>query len=207
MKISLSDIGKRYNREWIFRHLSFTFEAGNPCAIIGHNGSGKSTLLQLIAGSTASTEGQIVFLQEDKPLNNELHYQRVALTAPYLQLPDEMNVTEFFSFHFRFKPLLKGVSIDAIIELLGLQDAREKPMRYFSSGMLQRVKLAQAIFAHTPVLLLDEPCTNLDEQGIALYHQLIRDYCADRIVIVSSNEQQEYAFCTSFLTIGQYKSS
>ncbi|MBU6157492.1 MAG: ATP-binding cassette domain-containing protein [Bacteroidetes bacterium] len=206
MKISLSDIGKRYNREWIFRHLSFTFEAGKPCAIIGHNGSGKSTLLQLIAGSSACSEGQIVFLQEGKSFKNENYYQLVSLSAPYLQLPDEMNVSEFFSFHFQFKPLLKGISVDAIICLLGLQHAKEKPMRYFSSGMLQRVKLAQAIFADTSVLLLDEPCTNLDEQGIALYHQLIRDYTADRVVIVSSNEQQEYAFCTSFLAIGAYKS-
>jgi ABC-type multidrug transport system ATPase subunit len=174
MKISLSDIGKRFNREWIFRHLSFSFEAGNPCAIIGHNGSGKSTLLQLIAGSSACSEGQIDFIRHGKPVTKETHYQFVSLTAPYLQLPDEMNVSEFFSFHFQFKRRLKGLSVDAIIRLLGLQDAKEKPMRYFSSGMLQRVKLAQAIFADTPVLLLDEPCTNLDEQGIFVlgyYHQ------------------------------------
>jgi ABC-type multidrug transport system ATPase subunit len=206
MKISLSDIGKRFNREWIFRHLSFSFEAGNPCAIIGYNGSGKSTLLQIIAGSSACSEGQIDFIQQGASVKNETHYQLVSLTAPYLQLPDEMNVSEFFSFHFQFKPMLKGISVDAIIRLLGLQDAKEKPMRYFSSGMLQRVKLAQAIFADTPVLLLDEPCTNLDEQGIALYHQLIQDYGADRIIIVSSNEQKEYAFCHSFLSISQYKS-
>ena len=124
-----------------------------------------------------------------------------------LNFYDEMNIQEFFAFHFQFKKLRKGISTDAIVDLIGLKEAAQKPMRYFSSGMIQRVKLAQAVFSDTPVVLLDEPCTNLDEQGIQLYQSLIRDYCADRIVIVSSNEQQEYSFCTSFLAIGQYKSS
>ena len=71
--------------------------------------------------------------------------------------------------------------------------------------MKQRVKLAQAIFSDTPVVLLDEPCTNLDSDGIALYRQLIEDHCPGRMVIVSSNDVQEYDFCENILNIMDYK--
>ena len=59
MKISLTDAGKRFNRDWIFRHLTYEFSAGQSYAIIGPNGSGKSTLLQVLSGSMQMNEGNI----------------------------------------------------------------------------------------------------------------------------------------------------
>lgn len=78
---------------------------------------------------------------------------------------------------------------------MDLGAAAHKQIRYFSSGMKQRVKLAQAIFSDTPLLLLDEPCTNLDTDGIQLYLGLIKSHAVGKLVIVSSNDKQEYAFC------------
>src|SRR5438046_1665902 len=106
-----------------------------------------------------------------------------------------MTVTEFLQFHQIFKPLLPALTIKEIIEVVGLSNAAGKQIRYYSSGMKQRVKLAQAIFSDVPVILLDEPCTNLDGSGIALYQQLVEKYCLDRLVIVSSNDEAEYGFC------------
>jgi ABC-type multidrug transport system ATPase subunit len=206
MKISLSDIGKRFNREWIFRHVSFTFETGNPAVITGSNGSGKSTLLQLIAGAITHNEGSIRFEDKGKEIPAEQHYQRVSIAAPYLALPDEMTLTEFLHFHTKFKPLIHELSVADVIEIMGLEKAADKQIRYFSSGMLQRVKLAQAVFSDTPAILLDEPGTNLDEQGIALYLSLVHNYCQNRLVIISSNDPKEYPFCTVHLPITRYKS-
>jgi ABC-type multidrug transport system ATPase subunit len=205
MKILLSDLGKRYNREWIFRHLSFDFESNNHCAITGANGSGKSTLLQIIAGSTHFNEGKIDLIDNNKIINKEDQFKYVALTAPYLELPGEMTLHELLGFHFSLKPVLKNLSITEIISILELENATHKQIRYFSSGMTQRVKLAQAIFSNVPIVLLDEPCTNLDTTGIALYQSLISNYCQNRIVIVSSNDPQEYAFCTQQLPVQRYK--
>ena len=116
-----------------------------------------------------------------------------------------MTIKEFLLFHAQFKPFLTSVSIDSIISKVGLQNASDKQMRYYSSGMKQRAKLAQAIFSDVGLVLLDEPCTNLDGEGIALYQQLISDYCKDRLVIVSSNDEAEYGFCKEQLNILQYK--
>lgn len=213
MKISLSDIGKRFNREWIFRHCTYTFEAGGAYAITGPNGSGKSTLLQIVAGVLVPSEGAIEWgasgagtdARDAQALAPEKVFQYVALATPYLELIEEMTLSEFLSFHGHFKPWYAGITTDRIIDVIGLADSMHKQIRYYSSGMKQRVKLAQAIFSDTPALLLDEPCTNLDEAGYALYHQLIRDYAGDRLVIVSSNDRAEYDFCTSVLTMGDFK--
>jgi ABC-type multidrug transport system ATPase subunit len=213
MTISLSDAGKRFNRDWIFRHLTYRFTAPNHYAITGPNGSGKSTLLQAIGGALALSEGTLHHDPHDtlapppkggSAFHQEVH-QNISIAAPYLDLIEEMTLTEFLEFHAVFKPLLPGISVAAIVGILGMQKAASKQIRYYSSGMKQRVKLAQAIFSDVPVLLLDEPCTNLDEAGISLYLQMIKDYCGSRLVLVSSNDRTEYGFCTETLHIMDYK--
>jgi ABC-type multidrug transport system ATPase subunit len=222
MKITLTDVGKRFNREWIFRHLNFEFTNGNAYAIIGPNGSGKSTLLQVIAGAMAESEGKISYelpvagyhlpatnnrqpvTSDFRLLTSDIH-QQISISAPSLELIEEMTLTEFLEFHHIFKPFISIINTGQIITEIDLEKSAHKQIRYYSSGMKQRVKLAQAIFTDTPVLLLDEPCTNLDEEGIELYHELIKNYSDNRIVIVSSNDIQEYQFCNERINILDYK--
>jgi ABC-type multidrug transport system ATPase subunit len=263
MEIQLEQAGKRFNRDWIFRKLTYTFQQGSTYAITGVNGSGKSTLLQSIAGSTNISEGKVLYFlggesqklevrrqeseerrekiedriqkTEDRSLKSEDRepktddgteqsaianlkseisnqksaissediYQHISITAPYLELIEEMSVTEFLQFHASFKPLM--LSIPEIISIIGLEKAAQKQMRYYSSGMKQRVKLAQAVFSTAPILLLDEPCTNLDKNGFELYHQLIENYCSNKLVIVCSNDENEMDFCLNRLSIADYK--
>jgi ABC-type multidrug transport system ATPase subunit len=202
MKISVTDAGKRFNREWIFRNLSLELHSNQHYAITGHNGSGKSTFLQCIAGSLYTTEGKINFNLNGKTLEPEVVYKQLSICAPYLELIEEMTPTEFLSYHASFKPFIKGWNAASIIEEIGLAKAKQKQIRYFSSGMKQRVKLAQAFFSDTPMLLLDEPCTNLDQQGIDLYKQLISSLCSNRLVMISSNDATEYSSCTEFIRMG-----
>jgi ABC-type multidrug transport system ATPase subunit len=208
MTISLSDAGKRYNRDWIFRHLTYTFNSGNSYAVTGPNGSGKSTLLQVIGGAVALSEGSLEFIVHSSQFaagTTDTLYQNIAIAAPYLEVVEEMTVTEFLQFHQTFKSFLPTLTIKEIILVVGLDTAANKQIRYYSSGMKQRVKLAQAIFSDVPVILLDEPCTNLDSSGIALYQKLISDYCKERLVIVSSNDEAEFGFCTERININEYK--
>lgn len=205
MKILLSDAGKRYNREWIFRHLTYEFTKGNAYAITGNNGSGKSTLLQVIAGAVQHSKGFIDFTSDDQVIPIEDHHKHLGIAAPYLELPEEMTLIEFLTFHQSFKPFLTNLTVNNIIQLLSLEQASNKQLRNFSSGMKQRVKLAQAILSDVQVLLLDEPCTNLDADGISLYHRLINEHCSNRLVIVSSNDEEEYRFCNHRLSIMDYK--
>jgi ABC-type multidrug transport system ATPase subunit len=208
MMISLSDAGKRYNRDWIFRRLSYTFTAGNAYAITGPNGSGKSTLLQCIAGAVGLSEGKLSWqLTTLSPptTDGEQLFRHLSICAPYLEVIEEMTATEFLQFHQRFKPFLPNWDATKIITYIGLQAAANKQIRYFSSGMKQRMKLAQAVFSDTAMVLLDEPCTNFDEAGYALYRQMIGECCQQRLVIVSSNDEKEYGFCNEVLNIFNWK--
>jgi ABC-type multidrug transport system ATPase subunit len=205
MQITLNNVGKRFNREWIFRHCSYLFEPGKKYAITGSNGSGKSTLLQVISGSLTHNEGTIGINNEQRTTNNEQLYSYISIAAPYLELIEEMTAKEMLDFHAQFKPLISSLSKDEMLETVGLKTAVNKQIRYYSSGMKQRLKLAQAFFSNTPILLLDEPTTNLDADGTALYHHLISNYTKDKLVIVSSNDKQEYEFCEEVIRIGDYK--
>ena len=205
MKINLSQAGKRFNREWIFRNATIEFQQGISYAITGPNGSGKSTLLQCIAGMMQLSEGQISFKEQAKIIPTENFYQSTSFCAPYVELIEEMKLTEFLNFHFSFKKLLPGIDLKKLIAILDLDTAAQKQIRYFSSGMKQRVKLAQAIFTDTTIVLLDEPCSNFDVKGIDLYHSLINDYCKDRLLIVSSNDEIEYRFCEEKISITSFK--
>ena len=213
MTIFLSDAGKRFNRDWIFRHFNYTFEAGQSYAIIGPNGSGKSTLLQVLSGGMMLNEGSVEFgvrssefgVSGSTIISTEKIYNHISICAPYLEVVEEMTLKEFLAFHHGFKPFLPGITPDSIIAALGLEKAVKKQIRYYSSGMKQRVKMAQCIFSDTAIVLLDEPCTNLDTEGIALYHRLINDYCKNRLVVVSSNDEVEYKFCREKINMTDYK--
>jgi len=205
MKISLTDAGKRFNRDWIFRHLTYEFSAGQSYAIIGPNGSGKSTLLQVLSGGMHLNEGKGEWTIDNKQLADENIYNYISICAPYLEVVEEMTLIEFLDFHSGFKPFLSSITSEKIISILGLENAVNKQIRNYSSGMRQRVKLAQAILSDVPIVLLDEPCTNLDETGVNLYKQLIEEYCKKRMVIVSSNDHHEYEFCKEKINIMNYK--
>lgn len=205
MKISLTDAGKRFNRDWIFRHLTYEFSAGQSYAIIGPNGSGKSTLLQVLSGSMQVNEGNIQWSMINAQCPGEQVFNHISICAPYLEVVEEMTLIEFLNFHSGFKPFLPSITPEKIISILGLENAVNKQIRNYSSGMKQRVKLAQSVFSDVPVVLLDEPCTNLDDAGVKLYKQLIQDYCDKRMVVVSSNDHQEYDFCSKRLNITDWK--
>lgn len=204
MNIRLIHTGKRFNSEWIFRGLDYQFEQGKSYAITGANGSGKSTLLQVISGALMHSEGSIYFTDDNsKKFDVSNAYKNISIAAPYLELIEEMTAVEFLQFHAAFKKLIKPV--DDILQEVNLQNASNKQIRYYSSGMKQRLKLAQAFFSDTTALLLDEPTTNLDEAGIQLYKSLISSYTTNRLVIVCSNDRNEYDFCGEVIRIEDHK--
>ena len=150
-------------------------------------------------------EGGIAYHHLDKIIEPEKIFKKISFAAPYLDLVEEMTLYEFLSFHGKMKSWIDLFDTKKIIFLLDLEKSAHKQLRYFSSGMKQRVKLAQAIFSNVPVVLLDEPTTNLDEEGIQLYKTLIENYCENRLVIISSNDKEEYSFCGECIDMLNYK--
>lgn len=204
MKISLSNVGRRFNKEWIFRNLTTEFNSGSSYAILGPNGSGKSTLISVLTGSLTPSEGILSF-SETKDIPVETIYQQISFAAPYLELIETFSLKETIDFHFKFKNFAQGLDVKNLIEIMGLEKSTNKQIKYFSSGMKQRTKLALACCADTPILFLDEPTSNLDVQGINWYKDLIEKYSKSRLTIIGSNQIQEYEFCTETIQIADYK--
>jgi ABC-type multidrug transport system ATPase subunit len=203
MRINVSGLGKRFNHDWIFRKVSLDCTAGSAYAITGANGSGKSTLLQVIAGALMATEGEIHYTDEKGTIAPETLFSRIAIAAPYLELIEEMTATELLRFHARFKPLSTPVA--DILDTVGLHAAAHRQIRYYSSGMKQRLKLAQAFFSNADLLLLDEPTNNLDAAGIALYQSLLQTHTTGKLVLLCSNDPQEYRHCTTVFRMEDWK--
>lgn len=197
--IELNDVGKRFNYDWVFKKINYTFTINKHYAIIGKNGSGKSTLLSIIAGYTNPTKGICTWHK-----NKEEIYKEVSICAPYIDIFEELTAVEFLQLHFKLKKILPQITIDIILEEIQLHHQTNKPIKYYSSGMKQRIKLAQAFFTNSSILLLDEPCTNLDEAGYNLYYNLINKYTENKLLIITSNDNREIKTCTEVLKMGDF---
>ncbi len=208
MKISLSKIGKKFGREWIFREVNHVFQEGSSTVILGSNGSGKSTLLQVISGYVIPTEGSVEIIENDKTIDQENVHSFFSFAAPYLELMEDFTFRECVSFQGKFRKWKGDLDEKQVIELSGLNHACDKQIKHFSSGMKQRAKLSLAILSDSRVLLLDEPCSNLDIQGQEWYATLINDFREQQTVIVCSNQvKEEYFFCNSQLRLEALKPS
>lgn len=206
MNVILNNLGKRFNRQWIFRGLSIELLKGKRYVILGSNGSGKSTLLQTIAGYRVPSEGEVRYVNQNKEIEANLQYLFVSIASPYLTLIEEFNIDELLRFHYRLKPMLPGITHEVFIDWLKLQNISGKPIKQYSSGMKQRLRLALAFFTQAPVLLLDEPCSNLDAQGMEWYRNLLETFTQDRLVVICSNHQEnEYQPCENVIDISFYK--
>ncbi len=207
MSITLQNLGRRYNREWIFRRLDYTFSLGKKYAVLGPNGSGKSTLLKVLSGSLAPSEGKIAYEDKDiQPILPEDVFQQLTIAAPYMELIEEFTLRELIAFHFKFKSYLPGFDLNEVVRTLQLEKAVDKEIRFFSSGMKQRVKLALACCSSSRIVLLDEPMSNLDVAGEDWYLSLIgHTMQANRVLIIGSNQQKEYGFCDEQINIMSYK--
>ncbi|WP_266364591.1 ABC transporter ATP-binding protein [Tellurirhabdus rosea] len=204
MNIELSGIGKRFRREWIFRGVDLRLEAGRSYTFVGPNGSGKSTLLSVISGVAPATEGQLTYRTDTGALDADDWYRHIVIAAPYLELIEELTLLELLEFHQSFKPFRDDITPAALCERMRLEHARNKELKAFSSGMKQRVKLALAFYSEASVVILDEPTSNLDRQGVAWYREHVTALKAP-ILLIGSNVPEEYDFCDNVVDVMQWK--
>lgn len=205
-EIDLKKVGKRYNAEWIFKNLSATFRSGSATVILGGNGSGKSTALRTVFGYAPVSAGEITYQFDGKNIKQSEAYKYFSICAPYLELYEELTLDELAKFHFSLKPALPEILVSDFSELIDLKRANDKPVKYFSSGMKQRVRIGFAIMSDVKAIYLDEPTSNLDQKGIDWYRSTIEEFRMDRILLVASNQQEdEYFFCDEKIEIEKFK--
>ena len=205
MKIIAQNLGKKFRNEWIFRNLNYEFQSGESYTFIGANGSGKSTLLQVLSGFMPHSEGVINYNSSQKLLTIDEYYKHLVVAAPYLELIEDFTLTEIIEFHIKFKPFKNNLSISNFIDFIELPKAKNKEVKFFSSGMKQRVKLGLAFWSDCEILMLDEPTSNLDAEASSWYLRNVQEYSKNRLLLLCSNQPNEYQFCRNILNIQDYK--
>ena len=206
MQVTLQQAGKVFGREIVFRGLDHVFSPGSRTVVLGPNGSGKSTLLQVVAGAITPSTGRVEHLLHGSVVDPDQVYRHVSIAAPYLGLYEDLSLSETVETHQRFKPLRMGLGVRDLAHIAYLDQALDKPVRNFSSGMKQRLKLALAILSDTSLLLLDEPASNLDAEAVNWYQRLLDDHLDARTLLVCSNRQPaEHDRCDRELDIAHWK--
>lgn len=207
LSIEATEISKKFRQDWIFKCFSGTFQEGGSYAITGPNGSGKSTLLQILAGFQLPSRGEVTYLIDKKKIDADQYYRHIAFAAPYLALPESLSLQELLHSHFMLKASRDSMTTEGMIELLGLNKAKNKLIKNFSSGMLQRVKLGLVFFSSAKAIFLDEPTANLDAAGMEWYQNLIAGLnSTEKALFIASNQPYEYEFCTDTIDIMKFKS-
>lgn len=202
MDINIQNLGKRFNREWIFRNLSAEVAHGSKTAIIGANGSGKSTLLKILGSYTLQSEGNVIFSRDGQPITSEDPQLAINFAAPYFNVIEEYTLIEFLNFHSKFKQPI--VDLEETLNDVGLTKAKHKIIKDFSSGMKQRVKLILALCYDADVIFLDEPTSNLDEEGITWFNSKIYSI-STKTILIATNLKHEIELCNEKLLLKNFK--
>ncbi len=205
MEVRLEGISKKFTQGWVFRRFSQTFSPGSSYAITGHNGSGKSTLLMIASGWLLPTEGAVSYHDKNVAVEPGRFFRYLDFISPYLELIEEFTLSEFVSFHFKFNKLPDSMSEPDFIHSIYLDKETHKYIKHFSSGMKQRLKLGLGFYSLNPVLFLDEPTSNLDEEGKELYFSLFQRIKKNKIIILASNQPEEYKNCDIVIKIEDFK--
>ena len=205
MEIIVDNLSKRYSSDWIFKDLDFSFHSNTTYAITGSNGSGKSTLLQIICGKLPPTGGKVNLNNSENKIKPEDHFKHISMCAPYMELIEEFSLKEMVNFHFHLNDIVEDHTPSHFISLLQLDAHKNKKISEFSSGMKQKLKLGLAILSKTDCLVLDEPTSNLDENAKEWFKTTVLNNLKDRIVIVASNESDDFFPDSKVLNIEDYK--
>ncbi|NTW31938.1 MAG: ATP-binding cassette domain-containing protein [Bacteroidetes bacterium] len=206
MKIILKNIGKQYKEDWVFRNVNFEFLPDQTYVILGSNGSGKSTLINVISSHIIPTKGNIYYSLNLKEVKQDDVFRHIAICSPYIELIEEFTLVENVSFFCRFKKFLDNITLEEFIDITNLHGFEYKPIHQLSSGTKQRLKIALAILPDVSAIFLDEPCTNLDSEGIKWYNNLVNKYINNRLIIVCSNDKKyEFDFCNNELHLSNFK--
>jgi heme exporter protein A len=203
ISIQAKNLSKRFGKRKVFDRISFSVQERSSLVITGKNGSGKTTLLKILSGLIRPTEGEMIVSSGERILPGEEIRHLLGLVMPDLELYDELTALENLIFLSRIRGLsLDGKKLKERIDQVGLSGREDDLVGSFSSGMKQRLKYALALLFEPKILLLDEPTTNLDEEGILVVERIISSQKEKGMVILATNEKRDLGYGDQFIHLG-----
>jgi ABC-type multidrug transport system ATPase subunit len=202
MELSIQKLSKSFRHRIVFQDLTLSIASGSRLAITGPNGSGKSTLLKILSSGSLPTSGKVNYRKDGKHIPEDQIYKYLHFIAPYNTVIEELTLPELFHFHQKLGLLNRFGSYKAWVDHLEYDFKEAQQIKSFSSGMKQRIRLGLALLDDRPLLLLDEPGSNLDDKGKSWFYHLLDQLSKDQTLIIASNDQREIAYCNQFVQLG-----
>ena len=195
MQLIAENVGKSFGNSIIFKHIDLEVSSGQCIGIIGPNGSGKTTLIRVLSKLISPSTGQVFYKTNGKELSREEGFRHIGLIGPYLELYQDLTALE----NLRFFAEIRGLKdyrkkIDDLFEKFGLQNRQDDQVKNYSSGMKQRLKYIFALMHDPDILFIDEPRSNLDEEGISTVYQVIRERKKNSIIFLATNDAEDLQF-------------
>ena len=156
--------------------LTLQVRQGEVFGFLGPNGAGKTTSIKMLLGLTAPTSGTALLL--GKPIGDRTALTRIGFLPEHFRFQEWLTAGEFLLLHgqlLNMKTADLSARMDELLERVGLSDYRNKQLRTFSKGMLQRIGLAQALLNRPALVFLDEPTSGLDPVGRRLVRDIIHE--------------------------------
>ncbi|MCP4706248.1 MAG: ABC transporter ATP-binding protein [candidate division Zixibacteria bacterium] len=203
-ELELKNVSKYFGTRKVFENVNLDLKSGQSLTIAGPNGSGKTTLLRIIIGLTVPTGGKVLFSREQQKLDFDGYRPSLSLVGPYLSLYGSLSARENLKFIAKVNGLVPtDVEIEKILDQVGLEGRGDDYFSDYSSGMQQRLKYAAALIKNPSILILDEPTSNLDDEGKKRVFNIINQYRPDSIIIIATNEKEEYSLADSIYKLGE----
>ncbi len=204
IRIVFENLGKRYDQRVIFRGIGGTAESGSVLVLTGPNGSGKSTLVSILCGLLRPSRGTIRYLMGEEEISRPRWRKHLGIVAPGMSVYEELTARENLSFFARVRGSgLASEEIDRLIEQVGLDPERTTPVVGYSTGMRQRLKIAQAMLHQPEVLFLDEPGSNLDPAGQDWLETWVKAFTAEgKTVVLATNDRSEMEWGRDRVSLG-----
>jgi len=204
--LELSHVKKFFGRRLIFNNLNFKIDKSGVYGVSGPNGSGKSTLVKIIAGIIGSSDGKVIHKINEREIIPEKLHNHIGFVSPYLVLYEEFSAWENLELFAK----IRGINLDEqrvkyLLEKFLLLNRKDDLVKTYSSGMKQRLKFIFALMHSPELLILDEPTSNLDEEGKNSVYEIIREEGGKNIVVVASNEKQDLSLCSEVIDLNNFK--
>lgn len=199
MNVDVQNISKRFQYQWILKDFSAVFKEHSVTGIKGPNGSGKSTFLQILSGYLSYTEGNILYTYQNKTISRQHIYKYLCMSAPYIQLDEEFTPLELYRHYSKFKDFHLN-SDQAFLSALNFKD-NSKIIKNLSSGMKQKVQLLLTLQCKSPLLLLDEPSSYLDDKNKAWFMNMLDETKYNKTLIIASNDAVDFQLCDRIISL------
>ncbi|UCC78338.1 MAG: ABC transporter ATP-binding protein [Candidatus Zixiibacteriota bacterium] len=195
-------LAKSYPGRPVFKDINAVVDGGNLLIVTGPNGSGKTTLLRIICGLIRPTRGSATLALNDRELRGIEIRRYIGLVSPDLVLYDELTALENLYFFGNIAGLrFSETDLENRLRRVGLDKRGNDKVGSYSSGMKQRLKYCLALLRNPELLLLDEPTSNLDDEGKALVSEVIKSHKG--IAVIATNEKSELDYGDQIIRLGR----